>query len=88
MNVQDEGVRTTISILLLVFLVLVAAYMWSLDLVAGQRVFGILLSAELVAFSMLIYVSAEPSYNKVNKVWLSIGYFILALLLSASITVA
>ncbi len=88
MNVEDEGVRTTISILLLVFLVVVAAYMWSLDLVASQRVFGVLLSAELVAFSMLIYISAEPGYNKVNKIWLLIGYFILALLLSASITVA
>jgi hypothetical protein len=88
MNVEDEGVRTTISILLLVFLVAVAAYIWSLDLVASQRVFGVLLSAELVAFSMLIYISAEPGYNKVNKIWLSIGYFILALLLSASITVA
>jgi hypothetical protein len=88
MNVEDEGVRTTISILLLVFLVVVAAYTWSLDLVASQRVFGVLLSAELVAFSMLIYIIAEPGYNKVNKIWLSIGYFILALLLSASITVA
>ena len=88
MNVEDEGVRTTISILLLVFLVVMAAYMWSLDLVASQRVFSVLLSAELVAFSMLIYISAEPGYNKVNKIWLAIGYFILALLLSASITVA
>ena len=88
MDIEDEGLKTIISILLLVFLVLVAVYMWSLDLIAHQGVFGVLLSAEMIAFSMLIYICMEPGYNRLNKTWLAIGYFTLALLLSTSIAVS
>jgi hypothetical protein len=88
MGIEDEGLKTIISVLLLVFLVVVAIYMWSVDLVAYQGVFAVLLSAEMIAFSMLIYVCIEPGYNRANKSWLAIGYFTLALLLSTSIAVS
>ncbi len=83
-----ESVRTLISMFLLCFLVLVAAYLWYIDLLAGQRVFGILLSGILVALSMLVYVYRKPSHEKISKTWLAIGYLSLAILLSLSIALS
>ena len=43
-----------IAIFLLTFLVVVGIAIWLLDFVAQQRVFGFLMSAELVAFALLV----------------------------------
>ena len=83
-----EGLRDLISFLLLCFIVAVAAYLWLLDLFNGQRAFGLLLGAVLLAFSMLIYVYRKPSYGEISKPLLMLGYLALAILLSLSIAVS
>ena len=63
-----------IAILLLVFLVIVGAAIWLLDLVAQQRVFGFLVSAEFVAFAMLVYLFYEENPQEINKKLLLSGF--------------
>jgi uncharacterized cupredoxin-like copper-binding protein len=55
MNRDSNNLRI-IALLLLTFLVIVAATVWLLDLIAQQRVFGFLMSAEFIAFAMLVYI--------------------------------
>ena len=44
-----------IAFFLLVFLIVVGVSIWLLNFIAQQRVFGFLVSAELVAFALLVY---------------------------------
>ena len=83
-----EGLRDLASFLLLCFIVVVAACLWLLDLFSGQRTFGLLLGAVLLAFSMLVYVYRKPSYREMSKPLLMLGYIALAILLSLSIAVS
>ncbi len=83
-----EGAGYLISVLLLCFIAVVAAYLWSIDLLTEQRLFGVLLSAVLLAFSMLIYVYRKPSYREMSKLLLVLGYLGLVILLSLGIALS
>jgi peptidoglycan/LPS O-acetylase OafA/YrhL len=83
-----EGIGYLLSILIICFIVAVAAYLWSIDLLTGQRVFGVLLSAVLLAFSMLIYVYRKPNYKEMSKLLLVLGYLVLVILLSVGIALS
>ena len=80
-----ESVRSILSVLLLCFLVVAAAYLWIVDPFSGQRIFGVLVSAMMLAFSMLLYVYRKPSYKELSKPLLLIGYLALAVLLSLGV---
>ncbi len=83
----QERVRAWISFSILTFLIVVTTYLWFIDLMAQQRTFGILLGSELVAFSMLIYTTIKPSFEKLSKPWILIGCLSLAILLLLALTV-
>ncbi len=76
-----------IASILLVFIVVIAIAMWSLDLVAQQRTFAFLLSAELVAFAMMVYFYYEEDPKEISKRWLSAGALSLAVLMVLSAVV-
>ena len=40
------------------------------------------MTAELVAFATLVYVSTKPDYDSVKKSWVLVGCIVLALLLT------
>ena len=82
MRLHEEGVRVLLSATLVVFLAVFAVYLWFVDLLSSQREFGAFLTAELVAFAMLVYISTKPDYDAVKKSWLLIGCVALALLLT------
>ena len=69
----------SIAIFLLIFLVVVGIAIWFLDFIAQQRVFGFLISAELVAFAMLVYIFYEEN-SGVSKKLLTAGFVALAVL--------
>jgi hypothetical protein len=73
--------RRLAAVGLLVFLVLGAAMPWMLDLVTAQRAFGFLLGADLIAFTMLVYVYDRTSDRDVNWNLLLIGSAIIAMLM-------
>jgi plastocyanin len=47
--------------------------MWSLDLIAEQRTFAFFLSAELLAFGMLVYLYYTETPRGITKRWLFAG---------------
>ena len=55
MKNNNDYVRA-VSVFLLIFLVIVAVGVWFLNLITQQRVFGFLMSAEFIAFAMLVYI--------------------------------
>jgi uncharacterized cupredoxin-like copper-binding protein len=68
-----------IAIFLLTFLLVVGIAIWFLDLVSQQRVFGFLMSAELVAFALLVYIFYEQNPG-VSKKLLAAGFVALGVL--------
>ena len=82
MRLNEEGVRILLSTALMVFLAVIAFYLWFIDLLSSQREFGAFLTAELVGFAMLVYISTKPDYGAVKKSWVLIGCIALALLLT------
>lgn len=65
--------KEALSLVLLAFLVVIAAYVWFLDLLNQQRVFGFLVSAELIVFAMLTYTYYKPTFDELNKTLLLIA---------------
>jgi uncharacterized cupredoxin-like copper-binding protein len=76
-----------IAVLLLVFIVVTAVTMWTLDLIAQQRTFAFLLSAELIAFAMMVYLYYVETPKDISRRWLFAGVIALAVavLLAASV---
>ncbi len=78
--------------LLLSYIVVVAIVLWFIDLLYQQRVFGFLLSSELVAFSILVYLYRVESTNeydmKLNKQWVMLGVAAIAVLVLLSLIVS
>jgi len=66
------------AVFLLTFLVVVAVVLWLLNIVTQQRVFGFLMSAEFVAFALLVYVFYQE--NLVSKKLLVAGFVALGVL--------
>jgi plastocyanin len=61
------------AVLLLVFMVETGAVIWLLDFVAQQQLFGLLVSAEFVAFALLVGLYYEENPKDLNKKWLYSG---------------
>ncbi len=69
-----------IAIFLLTFLVVIGVAIWLLDLVTQQRIFGFLMSAEFVAFALLVYLYYEENPQDINKKLLISGFAALGIL--------
>jgi len=82
LKLQQEGVRILLSATLVAFLAVFAVYLWFVDLLSSQREFGAFLTAELMAFAMLIYITTKPDFDAVKKSWVLAGCIALALLLT------
>ncbi len=78
MNRGFDSLRVT-AYFLLAFLLVVGVSVWLLNLITQQRVFGFLMSAELVAFAMLVYIFYEENPG-VSKKLLSAGFVALGVL--------
>jgi len=87
MKFDSESIRALITWSIMAFLVGLTPYLWFIDLLTRQRTFALLLSAELAAFSMLIYAATKPNYNSLKKSWMLIGCISLAVLLLLAIAV-
>jgi len=76
---SDENiVRYSVAILLATAAASIAAYLWILDLVSLQRVFGAMLGSELVIFAMVVYVYYKPALTVASSNWLLLGCVIAA----------
>jgi hypothetical protein len=73
LTLDDQEVTKLVSAALVCYMVVVAVYLWFIDLLAKQDQFGLFLATELAAFSMLIYVATKPTYQNVNRSWVLAG---------------
>jgi hypothetical protein len=80
MNLDVSKLRRLAAFGLFVFLIVGAVLPWLFDLVAAQRAFGFLLGADLIAFSMLVYVYDRERDSDVNWSLLLMGSAVIALL--------
>ena len=87
MSRKTDYMRVT-AIFLLLFLIVAGVSVWLLNLITQQRAFGFLMSAEFIAFAMLIYIFYEQNPG-VSKKLLTAGFVALAILviLAAAIIV-
>jgi uncharacterized cupredoxin-like copper-binding protein len=76
-----------ISVLLLIFIIVTAVTMWTLDLIAQQRTFAFLLSAELIAFAMLVYLYYGETPKEISRRWLFSGAVALAVVVLLGVSV-
>ena len=88
MKFDQEVVKYPVGWVLVILLTTIAAYLWVIDLISMQRLIGVLLASELVAFAMLAYIYSKPSFFDVNKIWLLIGSIAVAVCLFLGLTIA
>jgi hypothetical protein len=77
--------RRNVMFVLLVFIVVLAALSWYLNPVSQQDTIGILLSAELVAFSMVLYAYTRHTDNELSELWMLVGASTIAVLLGLAL---
>ncbi len=87
MKLDGGSLRSTIAALLASTAAAIGVYLWNINLVRGQRVFGAMLGSELVIFSMLIYVYLNPSIGGKQSTWLLLGCLLASAFLLISIQV-
>jgi hypothetical protein len=70
----DEGLlRYAVGTLLAAAGSAIMVYLWYIDLIALQRVFGALLAAGLVIFAMALYVFSKQTITGRENTWLLLG---------------
>jgi hypothetical protein len=84
---QDIKGPRFLAVLLLSLIILMAVTMWSLDLVAQQRTLAFLLSAELIAFAMFVYLYYGDTPKEVSRQWLFSGAVALVILVLLGVAV-
>lgn len=88
MSLYQEDVKYRIAFVLAILLIMMAVYLWFIDLLSMQRVFGMLLASELIAFAMLVYVYSKPSFPRTSKAWLLSGSIVVAIFLLLALMMA
>lgn len=73
MRLDEELLRYAIGTLFAAAGSTIMVYLWYIDLVALQRVFGALLAAGLVIFAMALYVFSKQTLTGKTNTWLLIG---------------
>lgn len=77
-NLKGPGL---IASLLLIFIIVAGITMWTLDLIAQQRTFAFLLSADLIAFAMLVYLYYAENPKDISRRWLFGGAIAIAVVI-------
>lgn len=85
MKLNEAGTRSLASAALVTFLVVVAVYLWLIDIITMQKQFGAFLAAELTTFAMLLYLYGRPIHGEFKKQWFLAGCLFLAFCLALAI---
>ena len=78
MKPDEDVVRYSVATLLATAAASIAVYLWILDLVSLQRVFGAMLGSELVIFAMVVYIYYKPTLTVASNNWLLLGCLVAA----------
>jgi ATP/ADP translocase len=75
---EEDILRYSVATILAAAAASILVYLWILDIVSFQRVFGAMLGSELVIFAMIAYIFYKPSLTMANRNWLLAGCFLAA----------
>jgi hypothetical protein len=75
------NLRRNGALALVIVCIIIAGVVWTMNPISQQNEIGILLSAELVGFSMITYLYTRPSDEAISELWLLIGMLALAFLI-------
>ena len=78
MKPDDDILRYSVATLLATAAASILVYLWIVDLIALQRVFGAMLGSELIIFSMVVYIYYKPSLTVASNNWLLLGCLVAA----------
>ncbi|HEX4921975.1 MAG TPA: hypothetical protein VFV92_14700 [Candidatus Bathyarchaeia archaeon] len=73
MRIDEQMIRYAIGTLFAAAGASIMVYLWYIDLIISQRVFGAMLSAGLMIFAMSIYVFSKKTLTGRTNTWLLIG---------------
>jgi len=73
MRIDEQMVRYAIGTLFATAGASIMVYLWYIDLIVSQRVFGTLLASGLIIFAMSIYVFSKESLAGRTNTWLLLG---------------
>jgi hypothetical protein len=73
MKLNEQMVRDAVGTLFATAGASIMVYLWYIDLIISQRVFGALLAAGLMIFAMSIYVFSKETLTGRNNTWLLLG---------------
>jgi hypothetical protein len=85
MSPDDDIVRYSVATLLATAAASILVYLWILDLVSFQRVFGAMLGSELVIFAMVVYIYYKPTLTVETSSWLLLGCVVAAFFLLVAV---
>jgi peptidoglycan/LPS O-acetylase OafA/YrhL len=87
MNVKPDKdiIRYSVATLLSTAAASILVYLWIVDLVSLQRVFGALLGSELIIFAMVVYIYYKPTLTTASNNWLLLGCVIAATFLLVAV---
>ena len=85
MMADEDIVRYSVATLLATAAASIAVYLWILDLVSLQRVFGAMLGSELVIFAMVVYIYYKPTLTVTSSNWLFLGCLVAAFFLLVAV---
>jgi hypothetical protein len=77
-NPNENILRYSVATLLATAAAAIVVYLWILDLVSLQRVFGAMLGSELVIFAMIVYIYYKPTLTVADSNWLLLGCLVAA----------
>jgi hypothetical protein len=73
MRLNEQMVRYAIGTLFATAGASITVYLWYINLIISQQVFGALLAAGLMIFAMSIYVFTKESLTGRTNTWLLLG---------------
>ena len=85
MKPDDDIVRYSVATLLATAAASILVYLWILDLISFQRVFGAMLGSELIIFAMVVYIYYKPTLTLENSNWLLLGCVVAAAFLLVAV---
>jgi len=85
MKPDDDIVRYSVATLLATAAASILVYLWILDLISFQRVFGAMLGSELIIFAMVVYIYYKPTLTVETSNWLLLGCVVAAAFLLVAV---
>jgi hypothetical protein len=84
---KENDTKVMLGSALLLVTIAISVDLWFVDQLASQRVVGVLMATELVAFAMVCYLYYRQTFSELSGLWLLIGCGAMAIFLMLALYV-